>query len=224
MLTLKQVKETLPASSRGALTQEMIDQLNNLSKDPEEARYIRDNFINFSKILQEGKFKVGDYVHAVMYVSHKIMGKGNLEAYKATFPDRYQGMVDSGKATKDIHSIVSAYNKGILVNKVMQSAIIPSWILNQDKYQTAIQVLYDLATDVSVSNKVRADSAIGLITHLKRPEDNKAELKIDIAINNGLSSLEQSISEMSRRQLNIIQSDPNTSVQDIASYPLIDIE
>ena len=216
MLTLGQVQESLPAGNRNNITQDMVNQLNALSNDPEEARYIRENFVSFSQVLQEGRFKVGDYVHAVMYVSHKVMGKSNQDSYKATFPDRYAGMVNAGKAQKDISSIITAYNKGILVTKVMERAIVPSWILNQDMFQSALQTQHDLMMDVMVSDKVRCEAANSLLTHLKKPEIHKSELKINIPMNDGMKALEASLVELSQRQLHQIEHE-NIPVQEIAS-------
>jgi len=216
MLTLGQVRDSLPANFRNNITGHMVDQLNSLSKDPEEARYIRENFVSFSQVLMEGRYKVGDYVRAVMYVSHKVMGKSNMASYIATFPERYQSMIDRKKEPKDISSIVTAYNKGQLVTKVMERAIVPSWILNQGMFQTALQTQHDLMVDVQVSDKVRCEAANSLLTHLKKPEVNKAELKIEVGLNDGMAALEASLVEMSERQLNSIAHDPNTSANDIA--------
>jgi len=194
----------------------MVDQLNGLSTDPEEARYIRENFVSFSQVLMEGRYKVGDYVRAVMYVSHKVMGKSNMASYIATFPDRYQSMIDRKKEPKDISSIVTAYNKGALVTKVMERAIVPSWILNQGMFQTALQTQHDLMTNTAVSDKVRCEAANSLLSHLAKPVVNKAELKIEIGLNDGMAALEASLVEMSERQLNSIAHDPNTSANDVA--------
>lgn len=221
MLTLGAVQESLPANHRQNITQSMVDQLNALSKDPEEARHIRDNFITFSGVLQEGRYKVGDYVRAVMYVSHKVMGKTNLDSYKATFPDRHATMIHAGKPPKDINSIVTAYNKGQLVTKIMERAIVPTWILNQDMFQAAINTQFELMTDTQVSDKVRSDAANSLLTHLKKPEiTHKTELKLDLGLNDGMAALEQQIVQMSRNQLNLIEHDPNVSANDIAARPL----
>lgn len=220
MLTLGQVQEALPAGNRNNITQDMVNQLNALSKDPEEARYIRDNFVSFSQVLQEGRFRIGDYVHAVMYVSHKVMGKSNQDSYKATFPDRYAAMVTAGKPQKDMASIITAYNKGILVTKVMERAIVPSWILNQDMFQSALNTQYELMTDTQVSDKVRCEAANSLLTHLKKPEVHKAELKIDIAKSDGMAALEASLIALSRKQLDTIEHNPNISAQDIANMPM----
>ena len=216
MLTLEQVRDSLPANFRNNITGSMVDQLNSLSSDPEEARYIRENFVSFSQVRMEGRYKVGDYVRAVMYVSHKVMGKSNMGSYIATFPERYQSMLDRNKEPKDISSIVTAYNKGALVTKVMERAIVPSWILNQGMFQTALQTQHDIMVDQDVSFKVRVEAANSLLTHLKKPETNKAELKIEIGLNDGMSALEASLIEMSERQLNSIAHDPSISANDIA--------
>jgi hypothetical protein len=198
----------------------MVNQLNALSKDPEEARYIRENFVSFSQVLMEGRFRLGDYVQAVMFVSYKVMGKTNLDAYKQTFPDRHASMVAAGKPQKDIASMVTAYNKGTLVTKIMERAIIPTWILNQDMFQSALQVQFELMTDTQVSDKVRCEAANSLLTHLKKPEVHKSELKIDIAVNDGMAALEKNLAELSRQQLNMIEHDPNVTAGDIAAMPM----
>ncbi|ACL81344.1 N4 gp69-like protein [Silicibacter phage DSS3phi2] len=219
MLTLKEVQDSLPAGQKGHITQDMVNQLNALSKDPEEARYIRENFISFSQVLAEGRFKLGDYVRAVMYVSHKVMGKSNLDAYRSTFPDRYTQMVSDGRSSKDIASYVAAYNKGKLVNMVYERAMIPTWVLNQDIFQAAINTQYEIMNDVSVSDKVRVEAANSLLTHLKKPEVNKAELKIDIGMNDGMRALEARISEMAEMQMRTIEG-KKMSVQDVAALPM----
>jgi hypothetical protein len=220
MLSLEQVKSSLPPGNRNNVTQDMVNQLNALSKDPEEARYIRENFISFSQVLMEGKFRLGDYVQAVMFVSYKVMGKTNHDAYRLTFPDRYASMVAAGKAQKDIASMITAYNKGSLVTKIMERAIIPTWILNQDMFQAALQTQFELMTDTQVSDKVRTEAANSLLTHLKKPEVHKSELKIDIAMNDGMAALEENLRRMSQAQLNLIENDPNVSAGDIAAMPM----
>lgn len=219
MLTLQEVQDSLPAGQKGIITQDMVNQLNALSKDPEEARYIRENFISFSQVLQEGRFKLGDYVRAVMYVSHKVMGKSNLDSYRSTFPDRYAQMVADGRQPKDIASYVAAYNKGKLVNLVYERAMIPTWVLNQDMFQSALNVQYEIMNDVNESARTRVEAANSILTHLKKPEVNKAELKIDIAMNDGMKALEHRLAEMADMQMKTIEGSI-MSVQEVAALPL----
>lgn len=219
MLTLKEVQDALPVGSKSYITQDMVDQLNTLSRDPEEARYIRDNFISFSQVLQEGRFKLGEYVKAVIYVSHKVMGKSNLDSYKETFPDRYRQLVAANKPAKDIASYVSAYNKGKLVNLVYERAMIPTWVLNQDMFQQALNTQYEIMNDIDVSPKVRVEAANSILTHLKRPEVNKAEIKIDIGLNDGMKALEQRLTEMAEIQQKTIEGKLLTT-EEVAALPL----
>lgn len=219
MLTLKEVQDSLPVGQKGVITQDMVDQLNALSRDPEEARYIRENFISFSQVLVEGRFKLGDYVRAVMYVSHKVMGKSNLDSYKATFPERYQQMVADGRQPKDIASYVAAYNKGKLVNLVYERAMIPTWVLNQDMFQSALNTQYEIMNDVNVSDKVRVEAANSILTHLKKPETNKAELKIEIGMNDGMAALEKRLAEMAEVQQRTIEGRMMTA-QEVAALPM----
>jgi len=219
MLTLKEVQDSLPAGQKGHITQPMVDQLNTLSKDPNEARYIRENFVTFAQVLSEGRFKLGDYVRAVMYVSHKVMGKSNLESYKATFPDRHRQMVADGRAPKDIASYVAAYNKGKLVNLVYERAAIPTWVLNQDMFQSALNTQYEIMNDIHESGRVRVEAANSLLTHLKKPDDNKAELKIEIGMNDGMQALEQRIREMAEVQQKTIEGNLITA-QAVAAMPM----
>jgi len=39
-------------------------------------------------VSQQGKWKAEDYLNAVVFVSHKLTGLSNAEAYKRTFPER----------------------------------------------------------------------------------------------------------------------------------------
>ena len=219
MLTLQEVQDSLPAGQKGNITQDMVDQLNTLSKDPEEARYIRENFITFGQVLAEGRFKLGDYVRAIMYVSHKVMGKSNLESYKQTFPDRYKQMIADGRSKKDISAYVAAYNKGKLVNLIYERSVIPTWVLNQDMFQSALNVNFKIMNDDMVSDKVRVEAANSLLTHLKKPEVNKAKLEIDIGLNDGMKALEQRLAEMAEVQLKTIEGN-TLSVEDVAAMPM----
>lgn len=220
MLTLKEVQETLPANYKGNMTQDMVNQLNALSNDPEEARHIRENFVNFASVLSEGRFKMSDYVRAVMYVSHKLMGKSNMSAYKETFPGRYAKMVAAGKPDNQISSIVSIYNKGLLVTEITQRAMVPTWILNQHHFQSAINVQATIMNDTAVSERVRVEAANSLLTHLKRPETKVAELNIDINMSDGMLALEDSLNQMAQMQRDAIEHDAGVSAKDITDMPM----
>ena len=89
LLTIEMVAQALPLNLRKAATRELVDDLNGAAQDPETARVIRENFISYTKVLGEGRFKTEDYLNAVKYVSFKLMGYTNQESYYRAFPRRY---------------------------------------------------------------------------------------------------------------------------------------
>jgi len=198
-LTIDQFKQALPDKVKKSVSQELIDQINQTLSEPELFEAYRENLISYTKVMADGRFKVQEYVNAVRYVSHKLMGCTNIEAYTKTFPDKYQRFVAQGVAAKDIASYVTAYNKSKLVNLIFEQTLIPSYVLNQDLYQKALNVQPDLMVNAN-SEKVRTDAANSLLTHLKMPEKQKVELEIGIKEDSSIAVLRQATLELARQQ------------------------
>ena len=198
-LTIDQFKQALPDKVKKSINQELIDQINTTLSDPEMFESYRENLLSYTKVMADGRFKVDSYVQAVKYVSHKLMGCTNIEAYTKTFPDKYARFVAQGVQAKDIASYVTAYNKSKLVNLIFEQTLIPSYVLNQDLYQRALNVQADLMVN-SGSDKVRCDAANSLLTHLKMPETQKVELEIGVKEDSSISQLRQATLELARQQ------------------------
>lgn len=196
----------------------MVDTLNNLSIDPQHAETIRGNFISYSSVLRDGVFKLEDYLNAIAYVSFKMMGYNNKESYQRTFPQRYASLTARGATEKDISAYVAAYNKNKLVNLVLEQALIPSWILNQDIYQKAINTQLDIMTNAT-SDFVRTQAANSILTHLKRPETKQVELKIDTSASDGIAELKDSMTRLAEKQKELIEQGASTKT--IAHEPII---
>ena len=209
MLTLDELRQALPSNMRNIATQEYLDKINNIASDPEAAQYIRDNLVSYTSVLKDGKFKAEDYLNAVAYVSYKLMGFTNQESYKRAFPNRYAQLVANGADDKTISAYVAAYNKGKLVNLVLEQSLVPVWVLNQDVNQKAINKLVSLMSDAN-SEKVQCDAAIGLLTHLKRPEAAKVELSFGEAESSGMKELKDTLAQMAIQQQEMIRLGINT--------------
>lgn len=198
-LTIDQFKQALPDKVKRSINQELIDQINATLSDPEMFESYRENLLSYTKVMADGRFKVDSYVQAVKYVSHKLMGCTNIEAYTKTFPDKYARFVRQGVQAKDIASYVTAYNKSKLVNLIFEQTLIPSYVLNQDLYQKALNVQAELMVN-SHSDKVRCDAANSLLTHLKMPETQKVELDIGVKEDSSIAQLRQATLELARQQ------------------------
>ena len=221
MLTVDEIKTALPAQFKGSATQDLTDKINQIATDPEAAEYIRDNFISYTRVLSEGRFKTDDYVNAVAYVSYKIMGYSNKESYSRALPNRYAGLVARAATEKDISAFVSAYNKNKLVNLILEQSLTPSWVLNQDVFQKAINTQAELMLTAN-SEKVRTDAANSILTHLKKPESHKVELNISAVENSGMLELNHMLASLAQRQQDMIGQGVTT--REIAHQKLVNPE
>ena len=219
LLTTEQFKQVVPNQFKACVSQELIDQINQTLADPDMYETYRDNLLGYAHVMKEGKFKMEDYINAIKYCSHKIMGASNIDAYVKTFPDKYQAMLSAGKNAKDISSFVTSYNKNKLVNLILEQSMIPSWVLNQDMYQKALNVQCELMMTAN-SEKVRSDAANSLLTHLKPPEVTKVELDIGLKKDSAMDDLKQNLAELALMQKQFISAGV-TQVKDLAQQKLV---
>lgn len=222
MLQKADIVAAVPSNLRSTVTDGLVSKINAAVTDPDEAEAIRDNFMSYAVVLREGKFKVEDYLNAVAYVSYKLMGYSNEEAYSRTFPARYTQLKSLGKTSKQISSYVAHYNKGKLVNLIFEQSHIPMWVLHQDTYNEAIKTQFNLMTDTKISPKVRSDAANSLLTHLKKPESKEINLNIGVEESSGLKELKQLMSGLAEQQLSAI--DKGTPTREIAHQALTPID
>lgn len=203
-LTVDQFKQALPDKLKKSVNQELIDSINATLDNPELYEAYRDNLLSYTKVMQEGKFRIDQYINAVKYVSHKLMGCTNLAAYAKTFPEKMERFANEGVEDKDVASYVTAYNKSKLVNLIFEQTLIPSHILNQDLYQKALNVQAELMVSAN-SEKVRTDAANSLLTHLKPPEIKKVELDITTKEDSAIGALRQATLALAARQREMMQ-------------------
>lgn len=209
LITVEQLQSALPKGMKKQINPLLVMGINNALSNPEEYKLYSDNLLNYASVLQQGKFKLQQYLNAVKYVSFKMMDCTNKEAYKKTFPDKYKRFVDKGVAEKDIASYTTAYNKSKLVNLIFEQTLIPTHILNAPLLQKAINTQAEIMIDPDVSPKVRSDAANSLMTHLKPPETKKLEL--DIGINRGsvIDDYEKVMAKMVHAQQDLIRQGGN---------------
>lgn len=217
-LTKQQIVNALPSNFKNSVTQELVDTINNVTQDQLLAETFRENFISYSGVMKEGKFKTSDYLSAIQYVTYKHMGYNNKDAYFKTFPSRQAELVARGTSEKDISAYVSAYHRGKLVNLIMEQSLVPVWIVNQDNYQKAINVQVELM-NTAVSEKVRCDAANSILTHLAKPKDQVTNINLDMRESSGLTDLKNTLQALAEQQIVAIQT--GTSTKEIAGSKLI---
>lgn len=218
LLTIEQLKSALPEKMKKSINQELIDRINTTLSNPEEYVHYRENLLSYTKVMADGKFKIENYLEAVRYVSHKLMGCSNIEAYMKTFPDKYNYFLQQGVSAKDIASYVTAYNKGKLVNLIYEQTIVPTHVLNQDLYQRALNVQADLMMNAK-SEKVKCDAANSLLTQLRPPEVKKLEMDISVKENDAIRALRETTLKLAEQQRQMIAAGA-ANAEDIAHQRL----
>ena len=221
MLTVDEVSKAVPARLKNNVTQDLVDSINQITTDPVHAENIRENFISYTNVLSDGKYRITDYLNAVTYASFRMMGYGVQDSYFRTFPDRHAKLIARGATDKDISSYSSAFNKNKLVNQIMEQSMIPIHILNQDAVQKAINAqLRVMATSQSDIAVVQA--ANSLLTHLAKPKE-AAQFQLNInAEATGMSDLTSAITSLAKQQKQLIEAGANA--KDIASSSIIEGE
>jgi hypothetical protein len=219
LLSADGFKRALPARFHNSLDKDMLDDINELIENTPLRENFRDNLLSFARVLQDGNTKLKDYINAVKYVSYKLMGDSNIAAYTKCFPERYQRMLDEGYDSKTISAHVTGFHKRKIVTKLLEQAMVPTWLLNQDLYQKALNVSADLMMNAK-SEKVRADAANNLLTQLKAPEAAKVELDITVKENDAIAALRKSTMELVEQQKKMIESGRMTA-HDVANSDLI---
>ena len=220
-LTVQQVQQALPPNLKTAVSQALVDQINQISADPLIAEQIRNNYISYTGVLKDGKFKTEDYLSAVAYVSYKLMGYSNQDAYFKTFPQRHANLVAKGSTSKDISAYVSAYNKGKLVNLIFEQTLVPTWVLNQDLHQKALNVQADLMVNAN-SELVRSNAANSILTHLTKPKEVGPLINLELNQNSGMNELRDLLTQMAQKQRDLIASGVPT--KEIAEQKIIEGE
>lgn len=221
LLTTEQFKQVLPTRLKKTVNQELIDKINATISDPYMVETLRDNILGYVNVLQDGRFKIEDYISAVKYCSYKLMGDTNIKAYTKTFPDRYQRMVTEGVSTKDINSYVTSYNKNKLVIMIMEQSLVPSHVMNQDLYQKALNVQAELMVSAK-SEKVRCDAANSLLTQLKLPETKKIELDIGVKEGSIIDDLRQATLALAAEQRKMLEAGA-MNTKEIAHSKIIEV-
>lgn len=218
-ITIEEFKDAVPAHVKKNINPELVDLINTAITDPEALAVYRENVIGLTSVMREGKFKITDYLNAVRFVSHRLLGDNQVTPWAKTFPARYNDMIQRGLDRSEIGCITSRYASSKLVILLMGQTIMPTHILNAPLYQKAINVQADLMMNAK-SEKVRSDAAANLLMTLKPPEVQKIQLDVGLKEDSTIRELRETTMELARQQREMIQAGA-VSVKSIAQSKLI---
>ena len=220
MLTLQELKNSVPENLRKAVNQEILDIVNGFSHDEDFYQSYMSNLVTYHDVLMSGRFKMTDYFSAVQYVSYRLQGKTNFDSYCLTFPDRYKNHLANGISAHQIAAYVSMYNKNTLVTSILKQAVIPIYISHAHLLYEALDVQYAIMTDTKVSPKTRSDAAAHLMNHLTPPKESKIQIDLGVSNNGVMDQLLENMANLVDMQYEAIKNKDATA-QNVIETKLI---
>ena len=218
---LEAVKKLLPKNQRNMITQEFLDTIENSMSNSLIADQFKENFITYLNVLSTGKYKIEDYINAVKFVSFKLLNYSNLDAYTATFPERYQRLKNEGQ--EQIDSFASAYAKGKLVIQIYQQTLVPSYVLNAPLHQEALNKLAVMINDPNVKGLIRVKACEAILNNTKPPESIKHEFSFGVDQQDTISDL-RAITEELASTYRLALENGKTDLQSIANAKIITLD
>lgn len=198
MLTVSEIKEVVPKQHKSKITQQFVDTINTMVKDPQMAEMYQKNIVTYASVLQEGRFKLVDYFNAVLFVSYKMMGLSSMAAYQKVFPDKCKDMVARNVSQKDMQAYASTYNSNKLVTLIYEQTLIPDHIMYASVRHKAIAAQANLLN--STNEYIVQKAADSLMNHLKAPVDAKISIDVGAKDTGVLSELANALSNLSKQQ------------------------
>ncbi|EPF5975862.1 hypothetical protein LJQ78_002457 [Acinetobacter baumannii] len=123
---------------------------------------------------------------------------------------------------KDMAAHIAGYNKSKLVNLIYEQTQIPTWVLNQDLFQKALNVQADLMLNAK-SEMVRTNAANSLLNHLKPPQTQQVQLDLTVKESSAIDELRRSTMEYVAAQKQAIKAGAITA-KDAAESRVIEAE
>ena len=220
MLALESVRKLVPKNQRNLITQEFLDKLEASVNDSLVAEEFKENFVTYLNVLSKGKYKMEDYINAVKYVSFKLLGYSNINAYIATFPERYERLKAEGQT--QIEAFVSMYNKNKLVIQIYEQTIVPSYVLNAPMHQQALNTLAAMIVDDDVRGMTKVKACEAILQYTKQPDIVKGELTIGIEQSDTINDLRE-ITENLADTYKMMLEKKGMKLKDVAEANIIDV-
>jgi hypothetical protein len=199
---------------KSAIPDELVDEINDIiDRKPEVGDLFMDNFLNYTNVLKNSRYSINQYLNAVKFVTAKLMGYTNVDAYAYTHPERYEkyvdalhkkGITDENEIQRAVSPYAQSVASGKLVSTMLSQVQIPTKLLNLGVLQEAINVEVNLMHNAR-SEQVREKAANTLIQYLGSEDMNRIEIDIGFKKDSIIEDYEKAMLMMTEQQLDVIK-------------------
>lgn len=244
MYTLEDIKEAMPKGKRHLVTQGAVDIINRdfiveVPKKDSRGREVigtdgkpemrkidytdvfNDTFMTYARIIEEGKYSIGDYVNAVKFVTMLNMKSTVYVAWKNTFPDKYKDKVAKGLTKADIEIFAYQYKGSQLVRKLLEVMTVPVYIVNAGLFQESLNTLRNIMIDPGKPAVARVSAGRAILEFTKQPEVKKMQLDVSYTETDEIKALTEATNRLAEAQLKAI-SEEKITLKEIIEGDIID--
>lgn len=212
LLTVEDVQNALP-SRKNAITQELVDVLNEVKDEAEfQGEPLLNTAVVYEKLMINNKASVREFVDAIRFCAYLVtMDDNYTEAYKKTFYYRDFVKERISADTKSIKyaELTSAASRYRRNNKLVADLLVysqaPLEIMFLGWRYKAVGVLADTMMNAKL-DRDKINAAKELLVATKGPETKKIELDIGVKENSAIASLNEQLSVMAGKQVMLLES------------------
>ena len=212
LLTVEDVQNALP-SRKNAITQELVDVLNEVKDEAEfQGEPLLNTAVVYEKLMINNKASVREFIDAIRFCAYLVtMDDNYTEAYKKTFYYRDFVKERISADTKSIKyaELTSAASRYRRNNKLVADLLVysqaPLEIMFLGWRYKAVGVLADAMMNAKL-DRDKINAAKELLVATKGPETKRIELDIGVKENSAIASLNEQLSVMAGKQVMLLES------------------
>ena len=212
LLTIEDVQNALP-SRKNAITQELVDVLNEVKDEAEfQGEPLLNTAVVYEKLMINNKASVREFVDAIRFCAYLVtMDDNYTEAYKKTFyyRDFVKGRISADTKSIKYAELTSAASRYRRNNKLVADLLVysqaPLEIMFLGWRYKAVGVLADTMMNAKL-DRDKINAAKELLVATKGPETKRIELDIGVKENSAIASLNEQLSVMAGKQVMLLES------------------
>lgn len=212
LLTVEDVQNALP-SRKNAITQELVDVLNEVKDEAEfQGEPLLNTAVVYEKLMINNKASVREFVDAIRFCAYLVtMDDNYTEAYKKTFyyRDFVKERINADTKSIKYAELTSAASRYRRNNKLVADLLVysqaPLEIMFLGWRYKAVGVLADTMMNAKL-DRDKINAAKELLVATKGPETKRIELDIGVKENSAIASLNEQLSVMAGKQVMLLES------------------
>lgn len=174
--TKDKLLELVSEDKHELITDELLDRFNTIHDDV-IGSVVKSNFINYINYYNGNAKDIVTYLNACVFVTYIQLDYSKTEAWKHTFPDKWEELKNSGKDYL-ASNLAHGYSKTNLVVDLTKKTLVASHVTNAPLFQRALDIAMDIAEDPTASKMARVNAVRTVLEYTKMPEDINIEVNV----------------------------------------------